>query len=57
MTQIWISAAGLCGATIIGSIMGFLFKGLSNKWNDTVLGYCAGMAHPTNHVAKMDTNP
>lgn len=43
MTNVWISAAGLCGATIIGSILGFLFKGLSHKWNDTLLGYCAGV--------------
>jgi len=43
MTNIWISAAGLCGATIIGSIIGFFIKELPHKWNDTVLGYCAGI--------------
>lgn len=43
MTQVWISAAGLCGATIIGSILGFGIKELSHKWNDTVLGFCAGI--------------
>lgn len=43
MVQVWISAAGLCGATIIGSVLGFLIKGLSHKWNDTILGYCAGI--------------
>lgn len=43
MTQVWISAAGLSGATIIGSILGFLIKELPHKWNDTVLGYCAGI--------------
>lgn len=43
MNQIWISAAGLCGATIIGSILGFLIKELPHKWNDTILGYCAGI--------------
>lgn len=43
MTQVWISAAGLCGATIIGSILGFIIKELPHKWNDTVLGYCAGI--------------
>lgn len=43
MTQVWISAAGLCGATIIGSILGFLIKELPHKWNDTILGYCAGI--------------
>lgn len=43
MTQVWISAAGLCGATLIGSVMGFLIRELPHKWNDTVLGYCAGI--------------
>lgn len=37
------SAIGLCGATVIGSLIGFTFKGLSHKWNDTVLGFCAGV--------------
>lgn len=43
MTDVWISAAGLCGATIIGAILGFIIKELPHKWNDTVLGYCAGI--------------
>lgn len=43
MTHVWISAAGLCGATIIGSLLGFAIKELPHKWNDTVLGYCAGI--------------
>ncbi len=43
MTQVWISALGLCGATIIGSLIGFIIKELPHKWNDTVLGYCAGV--------------
>lgn len=43
MSQVWISALGLCGATIIGSLLGFLIKELPHKWNDTVLGYCAGI--------------
>lgn len=43
MTNVWISAAGLCGATVIGSILGFLIKELPHKWNDTILGYCAGI--------------
>ena len=43
MTEVWISAAGLCGATIIGSILGFFIKELPHKWNDIVLGYCAGV--------------
>lgn len=43
MSNIWISAIGLCGATLIGSILGFLIKELPHKWNDTILGYCAGI--------------
>lgn len=43
MTNVWMSAAGLCGATIIGSIIGFGIKELPHKWNDAVLGYCAGV--------------
>lgn len=43
MANVWISAAGLCGATIIGSLLGFGIKELPHKWNDTVLGYCAGV--------------
>lgn len=43
MSQVWISAAGLCGATLIGSGLGFLIKELPHKWNDTILGYCAGV--------------
>lgn len=43
MTNVWISAVGLCGATIIGSLLGFVIKALPHKWNDTVLGYCAGI--------------
>lgn len=43
MSQIWISAAGLGGSILVGSLLGFLIKELPHKWNDTVLGYCAGI--------------
>lgn len=43
MTQIWISAAGLALATVLGSLLGFTIKTLPHKWNDAVLGYCAGI--------------
>lgn len=43
MSQVWISAAGLSLATIIGSLLGFGIKNLPHKWNDCVLGYCAGV--------------
>ena len=43
MNVVWLSAAGLCGATIIGAILGFLIKDLPHRWNDTILGFCAGI--------------
>lgn len=43
MLNVWISAIGLCGATLIGSLLGFGIKELPHKWNDTILGYCAGI--------------
>lgn len=43
MIQVWISAAGLAVATMLGAGIGFFIKNLSHKWNDTVMGYCAGV--------------
>lgn len=43
MNQVWLSAAGLSLATIIGSVLGFFIKSLPHKWNDAVLGFCAGV--------------
>lgn len=43
LENVLISAAGLCGATILGSLIGFFIKKVSHKWNDIILGYCAGI--------------
>lgn len=43
MSIVWISALGLCGATLLGTLLGFLIKEMPHKYNDTVLGYCAGV--------------
>lgn len=43
MTNILISAVALCLATMIGSVFGFAIKRLPHNWNDTILGYCAGI--------------
>lgn len=43
MEQIWLSAIGLCGATLIGTLLGFFIKNLPHRWNDTILGFCAGV--------------
>ena len=41
--NVLVSAARLCLATIIGSLIGFCFKSVSHKWNDIILGFCAGI--------------
>lgn len=43
MNNVLVSAIGLCGATFFGSLIGFVIKELPHKWNDTVMGYCAGV--------------
>lgn len=43
MSKIWISAAGLAGSIFMGSLLGFFIKELPHKWNDAILGYCAGI--------------
>lgn len=43
MTQVWISAAGLALATILGTFIGFAIKKIPHKWNDALFGYCAGV--------------
>lgn len=43
MEQIWLSAAGLCGSTLIGSLIGFGIKKIPHKWHDAIMGYCAGI--------------
>ena len=43
MHPVLLSAAGLFGATLLGSVLGFAVKHLPHRWNDTLLGYCAGV--------------
>ncbi len=43
MLQIWMSAGVLCITTLLGSVIGFFITNLPHRWNDTVLGYCAGV--------------
>lgn len=43
MTQVWLSAAGLALSTMIGSLLGFWIKELPHRWNDTIMGFCAGV--------------
>ena len=43
MTMVLLTAAGVGGATIIGSVFGFLFKKISHKFSDIVLAFAAGV--------------
>lgn len=43
MTQVLICAAGLALSILLGSFLGFFVKDLPHKWNDAILGYCAGL--------------
>jgi len=43
LSAIWISVIGIFGASVIGSGLGFAVKALPHKWNDALLGYCAGV--------------
>lgn len=38
-----ISAAGLALASLLGSAAGIALRRIPHKWNDILLGYCAGM--------------
>jgi len=43
MKMVLLTALGVGGATIIGSILGFIFKKLSHKFSDIVLSFAAGV--------------
>ena len=43
MEMVLLTALGVGGATIIGSLIGFLFRGISHKFSDIVLSFAAGV--------------
>ena len=43
MEMVLLTALGVGGATIFGSCIGFIFKGLSHKFADIVLSFAAGV--------------
>ena len=43
MDLVLLTALGVGGATIIGAIIGFAFKGISHKFSDIVLSFAAGV--------------
>lgn len=43
MTLVLLTALGVGGATVIGAIIGFIFKKISHKFSDIVLSFAAGV--------------
>lgn len=43
MQIIFMTALGVGGATMIGAVIGFIFKGISQKFSDAVLSFAAGV--------------
>ena len=43
MEMVLLTALGVGGATVIGSVIGFVFKKLSHKFSDIVLSFAAGV--------------
>ncbi|MBQ8345083.1 MAG: ZIP family metal transporter, partial [Clostridia bacterium] len=43
MKLVLLTALGVGGATVIGSVIGFLFKKLSHRFSDIVLSFAAGV--------------
>ncbi len=43
MEYVLLTALGVGGATVIGSLIGFLFKNPSHKFNDIILSFAAGV--------------
>ena len=43
MKMVLLTALGVGGATIFGSVIGFLFKKISHKFSDIVLSFAAGV--------------
>ena len=43
MELVLLTALGVGGATVIGALIGFIFKNISHKFSDTVLSFAAGV--------------
>ena len=43
MLEVLLTALGVGGATLVGAIIGFIFKNITHKFSDTVLSFAAGI--------------
>ena len=50
MELVLLTALGVGGATILGSVIGFLFKNITHKFSDLVLAFWDGESRGTRFV-------
>ena len=43
MQMVLLTALGVGGATVVGALLGFIFKKMSHKFSDIVLSFAAGV--------------
>lgn len=43
LSPILLTAIGIGGSTLFGSLLGFFFKNVSHRANDIIIGFCAGV--------------
>lgn len=43
MERVLLTALGVGGATVVGALIGFIFKNISHKFSDIVLAFAAGV--------------
>ncbi len=43
MLVVFLTAIGVGGATVVGALIGFLFRGLSHKFSDLIVSFAAGI--------------
>ena len=43
MSVVFLTAIGVGGATVIGALIGFLFRGLSHKFSNLIVSFAAGI--------------
>ena len=43
MTMVLLTALGVGGATVVGALIGFIFRKLSHRFSDIVLSFAAGV--------------
>ena len=43
METVLLTALGVGGSTVVGALLGFIFKKIPHKWNDAILSFAAGV--------------